>query len=539
MNTAAKSFSIALLAFVLGLSAARASDSDYSLWKGRVSDAESTAMVSNMCAAIERFHKSRAGMTCIEYKNDKLGALSPWWLKNEEGRGDKPYRSGYEVDFYKKLKEFLANRSGPDDRIGLDQLLQMGLESCVNKEGDVNLQDVYLTIHNVVRLMARPESWTQKGTDCVITFEGIGLGQVGQYPTGWETMKDDPVYPALEDMVGIKSIDGKPTLAELSGYKWTKEQALKNRAENEAQMNAELAGLRTRLAAQQRSIEYYDAELAKVEAERNELIQAMKEDQRAGRPTGPTQDALDFLRETRTQLRNDKYKASQGIVQTQGAIASAEKTIAERKIWWDKNLADFEKRTQDEKNPVRHLTDAQYLRHLFDPKTGMFAALPGAEDEQGNGGCYYYFWTGATTRSTSFFGKQVTHGVAWPYEVMQKWKWNSTENLLGGGELPRGLVQLSYMLAGSKLAGTAGGLSWSLPCDKKTREQIKEAFVTAKKDISDWYCTNRPWIEMVLDVPRLISKQLPSPPKPPAPPPPNIQTEDWRDRLHTNHDIQK
>ena len=46
---------------------------------------------------------------------------------------------------------------------------------------------------------------------------------------------------------------------------------------------------------------------------------------------------------------------------------------------------------------------------------------------------------------------------------------------------------------------------------KAGAKKLNEAFVTAKNDISDWYCTNRPLIETILDVPNLVQKFLPAP----------------------------
>lgn len=117
-------------------------------------------------------------------------------LVNEEGRGYNPPRSGHEVKFYTKLKNYLRTR-GPGQRLDQGQLLRMGMESAANPSGDVNLAEVYLTVHNVVRLLSRPTQWSSD--------ESLA------------SMKNDPVYPILLDIQGRKSIDGGRSLADLRG----------------------------------------------------------------------------------------------------------------------------------------------------------------------------------------------------------------------------------------------------------------------------------------------------------------------------------
>jgi len=117
-------------------------------------------------------------------------------LVNEEGRGHNPPRSGHEIKFYTKLKEYLRTR-GPGQKLDPGQLLRMGMEAAADGNGDVNLADVYLTVHNVVRLLARPTQWSSD--------------------TSLDSMKDDPVHPILLDIQGRKSIDGHKSLADLRG----------------------------------------------------------------------------------------------------------------------------------------------------------------------------------------------------------------------------------------------------------------------------------------------------------------------------------
>jgi hypothetical protein len=106
----------------------------------------------------------------------------------------KPIRSGYEVALYQRIKDFIV--SSPSKKIGPNELLQMGLE-VVGQGGRANLQMVFLTIHNVERILARPQQWAG----------GPITGDYGHPPT-------DPAYPILQDIRGIASTGGK-TLPEI------------------------------------------------------------------------------------------------------------------------------------------------------------------------------------------------------------------------------------------------------------------------------------------------------------------------------------
>jgi hypothetical protein len=125
------------------------------------------------------------------------------YFATEDGSTSVPeLRSGNEVALYQRIKEFIAVR-GPNDRLGMDRLLQMGLDASGGGGGKVNLQIVLLTVHNVERIMARPQQWSadsQEGTR-------PGTNQVGHPP-------NDPAYPVLQDLRGLGSTGGK-SLAEM------------------------------------------------------------------------------------------------------------------------------------------------------------------------------------------------------------------------------------------------------------------------------------------------------------------------------------
>lgn len=121
------------------------------------------------------------------------------YLKFEDGV-IKPIRSGREVALYQKIKEFIAHRQ-PNQRLGMDTLLIMGLDACSGSGGSTNLQMALLTIHNVVRILARPQQWA-----------GVALPKDYGHPAS------DPAYPILQDVLG-RSSTGGPALPDIMGVK--------------------------------------------------------------------------------------------------------------------------------------------------------------------------------------------------------------------------------------------------------------------------------------------------------------------------------
>jgi hypothetical protein len=93
-----------------------------------------------------------------------------------------PLRSGYEVAFYERLKQRLA-ASPPWVRLSRADLLTLGLESCADGAGHANISLAFLTIHNVMRALARPRTW----------FDDWYSGKWNQ---------GDSMLPVLEDLAG-------------------------------------------------------------------------------------------------------------------------------------------------------------------------------------------------------------------------------------------------------------------------------------------------------------------------------------------------
>lgn len=118
------------------------------------------------------------------------------FLALEEGVGP-ILRSGAEIAFYETLKRRAA-AAGSDTRpLNYGDLIVMGLE-VARRDGDrIFLDDVYLTIHNVVRLLARPEQWTP-------------------VPEGDANVRRDAIALAIiRDIQGVKPTGGGLTLLDI------------------------------------------------------------------------------------------------------------------------------------------------------------------------------------------------------------------------------------------------------------------------------------------------------------------------------------
>ncbi|MBI5623787.1 MAG: nitroreductase family protein [Elusimicrobia bacterium] len=111
-------------------------------------------------------------------------------LKMEDGTVE-PVRTGREEAFYNKVKEALLSDPKPGS-IGMEELLRMGLDSTVRTDGAANLQETFLTIHNVMRLLARPQQWAGGGMD-----------------TDYGHRSTDPAWPVLQDLRGAMSSGGR------------------------------------------------------------------------------------------------------------------------------------------------------------------------------------------------------------------------------------------------------------------------------------------------------------------------------------------
>lgn len=192
---------------VVCVSAARAQEKYAGLPPGGISHKDASSQARKLTAITKTYE----GGEMTSYNGD-VGIRKLYNLTHEEGIAPgedpntkrRPMRSGYEATFYRKFKTWIAKN--PGKRMGREEMLEMGVESCANTKGDVNMPDVFLTLHNMTRILSRPQQWT--------------------IPTSREWMKTDPVYPILQDILGIEPIEGKgkgKTLAEMLDQKRTGE----------------------------------------------------------------------------------------------------------------------------------------------------------------------------------------------------------------------------------------------------------------------------------------------------------------------------
>lgn len=440
---------------------------------GRLPANKAEADAKRLAAVIEEFQNTRLNGNCVD-ASPKKGALDMLGLLNEEGRGYNPPRSGREVELYKRIKE-AAERG---ERIDPEDMLAAALDVCAAGGNEVSLQDAFLTIHNVSRLLARPECWwNDGGWEDQKDLSGIGLPDVKlsklHWQGGWRGMEKDPLFPIIQDVVGHKSVDGKPTLAQIRGETFDR-----TTPEGEAKYQAHNAKLRQ---IRQTRVD----NLNKAIGDQNDIVY------RASVQTNRLQ-RVHILR--RDENWADEYALQKERIQT--ARDKLEKLNAE----WARRS------TQVDDDITGNVRDISYTHELFAPEPdgkGIFTPLYGAEEREGNGGNWYYFWLGAFvetagTRAANFGGSL--------WETLQ----------LNAAEKGRKGIQISHFSGGGLVSARLRARN--ADCLKKRQElqagakKLNEAYVTAKKDISDWYCTNRPLIETILDVPNLVQKFLPGAP---------------------------
>lgn len=428
---------------------------DYQRNVGLLPEAKAEADALRMVEIIKEFQKTRLKGDCIN-SYDRQGLDRLYQLKDEEGRDSNPPRTGYETELYRRIKAAAARGEGIDQ----EWLLRNALEASIDRKGAVNLQDVFLTIHNVTRLLARPETWWVdhwKVSGAVLPgFLGGGEVTSGKWAPGWRGLKDDPMYPIVRDIFGDAPVEGEgsgqPTLAEMMG-------ALEYEKDDPS------------LSPEQR-------------AHRDEQLQKMREKQQAD-----LVKKQKLLKDLQAQLKAEKG-------------ASARKLLEQRIGYLTQELAEPDISTR--------VLNKKYTADLFDlpneygEKGGVFKPLYGAKDGLGNGGGYYYFWLGALARSSVGIGAEAGAGQ---YERMQKW-------LGSEQEYARGLMQVSHFHGGGALGEAAQ--SHSADCsEKKDRGPIaggtvqldppfQPGFVTSEHQQQDWYCTNRPLIESPVSLPSIL-----------------------------------
>lgn len=427
-------------------------DEPYERWVGLLPKNKAVADADRLLTIMKEFQeKNLKPGECLQFFG-KRGTTDLLKVVNEEGRGFTPPRSGYETQLYNKIKDFVEKN--PGQKIDTETLFRLGLESCVDPQGGVSLQDTALTIHNIVRILARPESWlTQTHEPGVLIWTPFGDKQLteGKDLPGWKGMTDDPAFPILQDLGGAKSTtEGRKTFAELMNAANTPAALKQKMAERDAKIDARIADLRAKIATEK-----------KMEEEDKKL---------AGTWTPDKMKSPDY-----TQKQTQQFERM-------NRLADLERQLAGLEL--------------EKKNPMLHAEDMQ--GYFFDTNKGVFAPQYGAKGQLGNGGCTYYYWLGALVRTLTPPGRPA-QDAGWWYERGQKW-------LGSEDEYARGLVQLSHYDGGGKFGGMAMGAIMRCNMAKKPGPDKPSWFASAYKQLHDWYCTNRPEIQSDAPLPEVISK---------------------------------
>ncbi|MBI4537662.1 MAG: hypothetical protein HY712_06870 [candidate division NC10 bacterium] len=402
---------MALVVMLVVTGTALCAEAGYLRDSGQLPTKKAEADAARMVEIIKRFQQERLKGNCVQ-TYDRQGLTRLYDLKDEEGRGTSPPRSGYEVELYKRIKEALAR----GEKLDNDRLLELSLGASVDSQGEVNLQDVFLTLHNVTRLLARPETWWTDHNyvpGVVYDLPVVGGGEItrGRWVPGWRGMQNDSIFPSVKDIFGHEPAEGagsgKKTLAELAGEIGNEKAMTQHRREQ---------------------IEKKRQNLAKKFEEKKALLAELE--QKLATESNATEKRL--LAERIGFLRNE---------------------IAQPDI------------SQNVLNP-------KYTADLFGVNedgsgTGLFKPLYGAQDTLGNGGNYYYFWLGALARAYAGYGAQA--GGA-EYETWQKWMGSEEE-------YARGQVQVSHFNGGGTLGALANQASADCAQAKKPPEPIESGTV--------------------------------------------------------------
>lgn len=406
---------------------------------GHLPQSKAKADATRLGDVIQRFQKERLGGKCVSLKT-KHGIETLAYLLNEEGRGYFPPRAKTEAALYRSIKDAVAK----GEKLDPEKVLELGLEANL-RNGEVNLQETFLSIHNVIRLLARPETWWSDSHFSRGKLIWTPLGDVeltrGRWEPGWRGMGADSIYPIVKDITGYEPLGGTgPTLAEIRNSTWSQKGAEK---QLEHQKNLEKAR-----AAKQAGL---DAEKA----------------------------GLDKRMEERARMAGEIEQARQALAQPGqgGGIRAAAVRVGQMQD----ALSAYDRQTAELRATIRRLTlelaedittnatSNLYTRSMFDPENGVFSSLYGGEEEVGNGGNWYYFWLGATTWSAEGTAA-VSFGSR--YEAAQKW-------LGSEEEYARGLVQVSHFTGGAELARQA----WARGKDCTPQGLVEREYWDSEKQV--------------------------------------------------------
>lgn len=164
-----------------------------------LADDESTAIADRVVRAAVAWSKANGAPLSHSGWGPVYAGKVGHFIAKEEGTSFL-LRSGKELAFYNRLKSLLATRRPDDAPLDYEHLIVLALDLADRHEGKVYIDEVYLTVHNVIRLLARPEQWAR---DPIGEAEGI--------------RRDLPIRYIMLDILGARSTDKQPTLAEIVG----------------------------------------------------------------------------------------------------------------------------------------------------------------------------------------------------------------------------------------------------------------------------------------------------------------------------------
>ncbi len=130
-----------------------------------------------------------------------------------------PIRTGHEFALYQRIKTFAVDRR-PGQRLSVSDLFRMGLDTEAHAApGPVSIESVFLTVHNVLKLLARPQQWVppEPGRPVSMSVDywtgSTTPGELDHYGHG----PDDPAYDVMMDILGTAR-DGR-SLPEIMGIR--------------------------------------------------------------------------------------------------------------------------------------------------------------------------------------------------------------------------------------------------------------------------------------------------------------------------------
>jgi len=147
-----------------------------------------------------------------KHHNTSKAKISEYIFNCEGFSSNEPIRSGHEKQLYEKIKNYIKSNdiTKPEKKITPEMIMEWSLE--VNsKDGKVALQDALLTCHNVMRIMARPESSKTEnlkdGDPVKYIYDDMNAPRNHSYGSNKKVSESDPNKMALFNILKEKYKD--------------------------------------------------------------------------------------------------------------------------------------------------------------------------------------------------------------------------------------------------------------------------------------------------------------------------------------------